>query len=65
MWKPKSVADAVPKVETEQVLGQSVGHWKRRYLRTMIGQEMDRWRRELRDINLFTGLPRQTEWFLR
>lgn len=58
-WKPRLGDDVEP------VEDRSVGHWKKLYFRTMAGQEMSKWRRELRDVSLYTGLPRQTEWVLR
>uniref|UniRef100_A0A3Q3W7M2 F-box domain-containing protein n=1 Tax=Mola mola TaxID=94237 RepID=A0A3Q3W7M2_MOLML len=64
-WKPKSVDDSVLKVDPEVVDDRLVGHWKKLYLRTVAGREMNKWRRQLRDINTYTGLPRQTEWVLR
>ncbi|XP_072234098.1 F-box only protein 15 [Leuresthes tenuis] len=54
-WKPKMVAKA----------DQSASRWKKMYFRTMAGQEMNKWRKELKDISPYTGLPRQTEWVLR
>ncbi|XP_044042579.1 F-box only protein 15-like isoform X2 [Siniperca chuatsi] len=62
-WKPKSADDAALKVDP--VEDRLAGHWKKMYFRTMAGQEMNKWRRELRDISPYTGLPRQTEWVLR
>lgn len=64
-WKPKSAEDAAPKVDPVEVEDLSMGHWKKMYFRTMAGQEMNKWRRELRDSSPYTGLPRQTEWVLR
>lgn len=64
-WKPKSVDDAALKDEPVEVADRSAGHWKKMYFRTVAGQELNKWRRELRDISPFTGLPRQTEWVLR
>lgn len=39
--------------------------WKQKYVKALAGQELVKWRHELRDINPYTGLPRQTEWVLR
>ncbi|XP_023270604.1 F-box only protein 15-like [Seriola lalandi dorsalis] len=67
MWKPRAADGGAMKegpVEVE-VGDRSVGHWKKMYFRTAAGQEMNKWRRELRDISPYTGLPRQTEWVLR
>lgn len=64
-WKPKLADDTAPRVDPVEVEDQSRGHWKRLYLRTMVGQQMSRWKRELREISPHTGLPRQTEWVLR
>lgn len=43
----------------------SSGFWKQKYFKALAGQELNKWRHELRHINPFTGLPRQTEWVLR
>lgn len=49
----------------EQPVDKSVGHWKRLYFRTVAGQEINKWRKELKNISPYTGLPRQTEFVLR
>ncbi|XP_040008158.1 F-box only protein 15-like isoform X2 [Xiphias gladius] len=64
-WKPKSVDDVAMKEGPVEVGDSSMGRWKRMFFRTVAGQEMSKWRRELRDISPYTGLPRQTEWVLR
>ncbi|KAM9328415.1 F-box only protein 15-like [Pholidichthys leucotaenia] len=64
-WKPKSVYDAAVKEELAVVEHRSAGCWKNMYFRMIAGHEMNKWRRELRDINPHTGLPRQTTWVLR
>ncbi|XP_031152833.1 F-box only protein 15-like isoform X1 [Sander lucioperca] len=68
-WKPKSLAgDAAQKVDPVEgdVEDRSPGHWKKMYFRTLAGQEVNKWRRELRhDNSPYTGLPRQTERVLR
>uniref|UniRef100_A0A3B5AMX8 F-box domain-containing protein n=1 Tax=Stegastes partitus TaxID=144197 RepID=A0A3B5AMX8_9TELE len=56
-WRPKSVDEASMNLVEEN---QS-GCWKKMYFRTIAGQEMNKWRKELRDISPYTGLPRQTE----
>uniref|UniRef100_A0A665UAI8 F-box domain-containing protein n=1 Tax=Echeneis naucrates TaxID=173247 RepID=A0A665UAI8_ECHNA len=61
----RSADDAAVKEGPVEVGDLSLGHWKRVYFRTAAGQEMGKWRRELRDISPYTGLPRQTEWVLR
>ncbi|XP_072309970.1 F-box only protein 15-like [Eucyclogobius newberryi] len=43
----------------------STGPWKQKYFKALAEQEFNNWRHELRDINPFTGLPRQTERVLR
>ncbi|XP_030576319.1 F-box only protein 15-like [Archocentrus centrarchus] len=62
-WKLKWPDDVG--VKEELAKDRSTGRWKRMYFQMMTGQEMNKWRRELRDINVYTGLPRQTEWVLR
>ncbi|XP_038563961.1 F-box only protein 15-like isoform X1 [Micropterus salmoides] len=64
-WKPKSADDVAPKVDPVQVEIRSAGHWRNMYFRSMAGQELNKWRKELKDISPYTGLPRQTEWVLR
>ncbi|XP_040886287.1 F-box only protein 15-like isoform X2 [Toxotes jaculatrix] len=64
-WKPKSLDDAAVQRGPAGAGDQSVGHWKKMYFKTVAGQEMSKWRRKLRDISPYTGLPRQTEWVLR
>ncbi|XP_034433649.1 F-box only protein 15-like isoform X1 [Hippoglossus hippoglossus] len=59
-WRPKLAHDAVMEVEE-----RPLGHWKKMYFRTLAGQEVNKWKRELRDIRPHTGLPRQTELVLR
>lgn len=41
------------------------GQWKQKYFRALAGQQLNKWIHELRHINPYTGLPRQTEWVLR
>ncbi|TKS90459.1 F-box only protein 15 [Collichthys lucidus] len=65
VWKPKWWDEAAPKVEPAEAEDQSAGHWKKLYFRTVAGQEMSRWRRELTDISPYTGLPKHTERVLR
>ncbi|KAM4570221.1 F-box only protein 15-like [Odontesthes bonariensis] len=62
-WKPKTAADAA--VKEDAAGDQSAGRWKKMYFRAMAGQDMNKWRKELKDISPYTGLPRQTEWVLR
>ncbi|XP_053169795.1 F-box only protein 15-like [Scomber japonicus] len=64
-WKPKSVDDAALKEEPVEIEDWSAGHWKKMYFRSVAGQELNKWRRELREVSPYTGLPRQTEWILR
>ncbi|CAJ1054640.1 F-box only protein 15-like isoform X1 [Xyrichtys novacula] len=64
-WKPKWADDAVHRVDAEEVGGQLAGHWKRMYFTAVAGQDINKWRRELREISMYTGLPRKTKWVLR
>ncbi|KAM6895757.1 F-box only protein 15-like [Xenentodon cancila] len=41
------------------------GRWEKMYFRTMAGQEMKMWKKDLKSINPYNGLPWQTEWVLR
>lgn len=53
---------AVLKEEPEEA---EPGHWKKQYMWMMVGQEVNKWRRELRDLRADTGLPQETERILR
>lgn len=50
------------KAEPEEA---GLARWKKRYMWMTAGQEMNKWRSELRDLSAHTGLPTQTEWVLR
>ncbi|KAG8005469.1 F-box only protein 15 [Nibea albiflora] len=63
VWKPKGWDDAALKVDPAE--DPSAGHWKKLYFKTVAGQEMSKWRRELKDISPYTGLPKHTEQVLR
>ncbi|KAK7896791.1 hypothetical protein WMY93_022116 [Mugilogobius chulae] len=43
----------------------STGLWKQKYFRALAGQEFSSWRHKLREINPYTGVPRQTERVLK
>ncbi|KAL6116585.1 fbxo15 [Pungitius sinensis] len=60
-WRPKPAADASPGVDSAAA---RPGHWKKTYFRT-IGQEVNKWRSKMRDVNPNSGLPRSTERVLR
>ncbi|XP_062299558.1 F-box only protein 15-like [Scomber scombrus] len=64
-WKPKSLDAAALKEEPVEMEDWSAGHWKKMYFRSIAGQELNKWRRERREISPYTGLPRRTEWVLR
>ncbi|KAK5615105.1 hypothetical protein CRENBAI_005602 [Crenichthys baileyi] len=64
-WKPKTSDKCVVVEDTAQMEDCSASRWKKLYFKSMAGHEMNKWRKDLRDINPYTGLPRQTEWVLR
>ncbi|XP_068565544.1 F-box only protein 15-like isoform X2 [Cebidichthys violaceus] len=65
-WRTKPAAgDAALEVDSVPVERWSAGHWKKMYFRVVTGQDVNKWRRELRDVCPNTGLPRRTEWVLR
>ncbi|KAK0135388.1 F-box only protein 15 [Merluccius polli] len=67
-WRPKgAVASAQLKLGTAaaKVQERAAGHWKRQYLKAMAGYNVDKWKRDLRAISPYTGLPSQTESVLR
>ncbi|XP_054480327.1 F-box only protein 15-like [Anoplopoma fimbria] len=67
-WRPKSSSvDAALKVDPVVTVGEdrSAGRWKKMYFRTAAGQDVNKWRREMKDVSPYTGLPRRTESVLR
>ncbi|XP_067345670.1 F-box only protein 15-like isoform X2 [Channa argus] len=64
IWKPK-LNDGAVEEDPREVEDETVGHWKKMYFRAVAGPEVIKWKRELRHISLYTGLPIQTEWVLR
>ncbi|KAE8281195.1 F-box only protein 15 [Larimichthys crocea] len=69
VWEASVEAEVVGRGGAEgrppEAEDQSAGRWKKLYFRTVAGQEMSKWRRELTDINPYTGLPKHTERVLR
>nr|XP_057923440.1 F-box only protein 15-like isoform X4 [Doryrhamphus excisus] len=61
-WRLKSAGDTAGRAEWTE---GSSGTWKKKFLWKMGGEELGKWRRELRDVNPFTGLPQKTQWILR
>ncbi|XP_067108177.1 F-box only protein 15 [Osmerus mordax] len=61
--KPKDAA--VKRLSCVEVQERPVGYWRRLYFRTKAGYNESMWKRDLRNINPYTGLPRQTERVLR
>ncbi|KAI3366969.1 hypothetical protein L3Q82_009251 [Scortum barcoo] len=64
-WRPKSADNVAAKVDPVEAEGRSAGRWKKMYFRSVAGQEMNKWKRDLKEVSPNTGLPRQTEWTLR
>uniref|UniRef100_A0A4W5M4Y9 F-box domain-containing protein n=1 Tax=Hucho hucho TaxID=62062 RepID=A0A4W5M4Y9_9TELE len=64
-WRPKRLDEVLDKLSAVVVQERPEGYWRRLYFRTMAGFNETKWRKELRDINPFTGLPSQTERILR
>lgn len=57
-WKPKTAGVVVLKAEPEEA---GLGHWKKRCLWKMAGQEINQWRTELRHLSTEAGLRRRTQ----
>ncbi|XP_013856376.1 F-box only protein 15, partial [Austrofundulus limnaeus] len=67
-WKPSSAEEEEETAEEEQKQEEEecmVSRWKKMYFNTVARQEIKKWRRDLKDVNPYTGLPNQTEWVLR
>ncbi|XP_023839887.1 F-box only protein 15-like [Salvelinus sp. IW2-2015] len=64
-WRPKRLDEVLDKLSAVVVQERPEGYWRRLYFRTMAGFNETKWRKELRDINPFTGLPSQTERIVR
>ncbi|KAM4711509.1 F-box only protein 15-like [Anableps anableps] len=64
-WQPKTSDRCVVREDTAEGEDCSTSCWKKLYFKSMAGQEMNKWRKHLRDISPYTGLPQQTEWVLR
>lgn len=54
----------VKQVDSEESQS-SVSHWKPMYFKALVGQEVKKWTQVLKEVNPYTGLPKQTEWVLR
>ncbi|XP_034019804.1 F-box only protein 15-like [Thalassophryne amazonica] len=61
-WNLKSKGDVASDLDG---LKMPAGYWKQLYFTVTIGQEMSKWKRHLRHISPYTGLPSLTEWILR
>ncbi|CAN9508373.1 unnamed protein product [Ophioblennius macclurei] len=59
-WQPKRMQEEVQPMER-----CSVGHWKKKYFRTVAIRQFYEWRKELKVVNPHTGLPLETEHVLR
>ncbi|KAM4606586.1 F-box only protein 15 [Polymixia lowei] len=59
-WKPKCVDEVLLKLDTLKVQDRTAGNWKRVYFRSVAGYDMNRWKRELRAVSPYTGLPVRT-----
>ncbi|XP_037552048.1 F-box only protein 15 [Nematolebias whitei] len=65
-WKLQSADDVkVTEEEEEEEEEHPVSRWKKMYFKMIVGQEMKKWRRDLKDLSPYTGLPRQMDCVLR
>ncbi|XP_077956880.1 F-box only protein 15 isoform X1 [Gasterosteus aculeatus] len=63
-WRPKPAAPGVDWKADSAAARRPAGHWKKAYFRT-VGQEVNKWRSEMRDVDPHSGLPRSTQRVLR
>ncbi|KAF7648332.1 hypothetical protein LDENG_00158580 [Lucifuga dentata] len=61
----KEVEQKEQEQKEAELKDHTAGYWKKLYLKSVFGHEVNRWRKELRDISPYTGLPSQTERVLR
>ncbi|KAJ8277704.1 hypothetical protein GJAV_G00078800 [Gymnothorax javanicus] len=64
-WKPKLTSEVPEGMNAFTIVEKPEGYWKRLYFRKMAGYNENKWKRQLKDINPYTGLPRLTEQVLR
>lgn len=65
--KQKGADERQPVVPTAPavVQDQPLGYWKMVYFRSVAARDSNKWKRHLRAISNYTGLPSQTERVLR
>lgn len=64
-WEPKISEQCAVREDTAKGEDCPASRWKKLFFKSMIGQEMNKWRKDLKHTSPYTGLPRQTEWVLR
>ncbi|XP_064189202.1 F-box only protein 15 isoform X1 [Anguilla rostrata] len=64
-WKPKQTDEVAEGMNAVSIQEKPEGYWKRLYFRKMVGYNESKWKRQLKAINPYTGLPRLTEQVLR
>ncbi|KAJ8413442.1 hypothetical protein AAFF_G00094380 [Aldrovandia affinis] len=64
-WKPKQIDEVAERVNAASIQEKPEGYWKRLYFRKMAGYNENKWKRRLKAISPYTGLPSQTEQVLR
>ncbi|KAM3860187.1 F-box only protein 15 [Diretmus argenteus] len=64
-WYPSGVDELMHKMGKLEVRDRTAGYWKRRYFRAVAGFNMEKWKKELRVLSPYTGLPVRTAWVLR
>ncbi|XP_030623416.1 F-box only protein 15 [Chanos chanos] len=64
-WRPKRIEKVTDGMRAVTVQERPKGYWRRLFFREMAGYNENKWKKELKAINPYTGLPRQTEQVLR
>ncbi|KAG7488551.1 hypothetical protein MATL_G00035820 [Megalops atlanticus] len=64
-WRPKQVDEVTGGVNAASIQEKPTGYWKRLYFRKMSGYNENKWKKQLKAINPYNGLPSQTEQVLR
>ncbi|KAL4635161.1 F-box only protein 15 [Arapaima gigas] len=64
-FKPKHVDTVTEAMNFASIQEKPAGYWKTLYFRKISGYDENKWKKQLKDINPYTGLPRLTEQVLR
>lgn len=64
-WKPKKTEEVTEKMNSACIHERGQGYWRNVYFRKMSGYSEDRWKLQLRRLDPYTGLSKDTVQVLR